>query len=362
LTTAIVLAGGGGKRLWPLSTRTKPKFLLNLNGKSLVENTIERLQRSELFDNIVICSGVKYEADIKAIVKNYSKVYGLYEPSARDSMPAIILSAVFVKEKLGDDQIAIFPADHIIDDEAPFFTSVATAIAAIGPDNLVTIGVTPTFPSTAFGYIKYNTDSVVNHPEIPACAGMTNIYAVEQFVEKPDLDKAKRLLEQGGVSWNSGLFFINIDMLLNSFQTLYPSLSCTTDSATMEYDTVVCAWNNIEKISFDFGFVEKLSKGIIPGSIAVVNSNFSWLDIGDFNVLEEYCTAKNIDLSGINLEIDSSNNYIINTTNSAVALIGITNSLVVQTPTATLICNKSDSQKVKELVLKLENQSFTNFL
>lgn len=347
---AAILAGGVGSRFWPLSRETTPKQILNVvGGESLLSSTIRRLsplitpERSYIVTN-------KVQAEIIRLHLSYGKKAlnpgYIVEPFGRNTAPAIGLAAVELYKKDPDAVMAVLPADHIIQDAAPFRGVLKAAIAAAEKGCLVTFGIIPTRPETGYGYIKAKKKAVEK------ISGL-KVLPVERFVEKPDRKRAEKFLKSGGYFWNSGMFVWKAGRILEEIKKhlpkIYEGLMAIMDGADISK-----AYGKMESISIDHGVLEKVKEAV------VIPANFRWSDIGSWNSFGEILDAdKNGNIiKGRVVDVGSRNSIILGC-ERVVAAVGINDMIVVDTPDATLVCPKDRAQDVKSVVDILKKKGYT---
>lgn len=341
--TAVVPAGGIGSRLWPLSRPERPKFLLDLlgTGTTLLQGTLDRL--APLTDDILVVTGVAHEAAVLAQAPQLSEANVLAEPSARDSMAAIALAAAVVEQRHGARVIGSFAADHLIREPEAFREAVRTAVGVANQGYVVTIGITPTFASTAFGYIELGMD---------LSPGAQRVVA---FTEKPDPTTASVMLTRGGFLWNAGMYVVRTDVLLGHLATLQPAIEAGVRRIAAEWDTpqrgdvLAEVWPTLTRISIDHAIAEPIAA---QAGVAVVPATFDWHDIGDFATLAELATPDADGVVRIGSEGDvraiGADGVVAIGTSRTLAVVGISDVIVVETADALLIVSKAAAQDVKD--------------
>jgi len=346
---AVIMAGGAGRRLWPLSRNKRPKQLLRiLVGKSLLEMAVERLGGLFQPKNILIITSAKYADQIAEALPQLPRENIIGEPQGRDTANAIALGAELLNARDEDATMAIFTADQVIRPADAFAKAVRTACDAAehNPDALVTFGIRPTWPHTGLGYIHCGK------------ALENGVHHVEAFREKPDHQTARRYVESGRHYWNSGMFVWKVStilrameqMLPNSLQMLAPVGEAVRrgDSYT---DILTRVYPKLEKISIDYAVMEK------AGEVLMVELGCEWLDVGSWPSLENVIKpdeSDNVVVAQNAVILDSFRNVIVSDDDHLLAVLGMDDCVIVHSADATLVCNKSDSQRLKELVAEIE--------
>ncbi len=352
-TYGVIMAGGGGTRFWPLSRQAKPKQLLNLSGKDLMVNeAIDRLSKTAGKDDIFIVTNKTQVAKmLEATNGRIKKDHILSEPSARNTAACIGYAAMEITKKYGDGIMVITPSDAYIKNEAEFTRILGIAVkTACEKDALVTVGITPTFAATGYGYIKFQKTG-------------DEALKVLEFKEKPDEATAKKYVESGEYAWNSGMFIWKASTILKKFEKYLPNIyadllkigdSMKTSDELKVIDEV---YPNIESISIDYGIMEKAD------DVYVVPGEFGWNDVGSFDmmgVLHDADSDGNIKI-GDQINIDTKN-CITYSSGRLLATIGLENVVVIETPDAVLVCDKNKVQDVKKVVEQLKKDGRTELL
>lgn len=339
---AVIPAGGAGTRLWPLSRRAKPKFLLDLtgSGRSLIQETWDRLEPLVGADNIHVVAGTDHAEAITTQLPRL--VHLIIEPAPRDSMPAIGLAAALIERHDPGAIIGSFAADHVISDTEQFGSDVAQAVAVARTGKICTIGISPDEPSTAFGYIEAG--------ESLGLGDAPDARDVVRFVEKPDAQTAQSYLSGGGFSWNAGMFITSAEVLLGHLAELQPVMyeRLTTIAGASDKDTAQTVledeWNRMGRIAIDHAIAEPVAA---RGGVAVVPGRFDWSDLGDFAALAE---LKNTVGSDDTMFLDG-DGLVIAPEGKTVTVIGIPGVVVVDTGDALLVTTAENAQRIKEAPL-----------
>jgi mannose-1-phosphate guanylyltransferase len=349
---AVIPAGGSGTRLWPLSRAARPKFLLDLDGsgRSLLQQTWDRLNDLIPAERIHVVTGPRH---VDAIREQLPELTGLFvEPSARDSMPAIGLAAAVIDATSPGAIIGSFAADHVIDDQVSFAEAIGQAVAVARTGLVTTIGITPTGPSTGFGYIESGDRLDVD--------GAGSARVVRSFVEKPDAATAARYVSGGAHSWNAGMFVTRTDVLLRHLRRLQPGLHAGLSSIAAAWSTpqrqsvLDATWPGLTKIAIDHAIAEPVA---LEGGMAVVPGEFRWDDVGDFAALSHIGATSSpetvwIDGSGLALSDDD----------AAIAVVGLDDVVVVRTHDAVLVVARDRAQQVKDVVEELARRGRDDLL
>ena len=352
----VIMAGGSGTRFWPLSRKEKPKQLLNLSGKDVMLNeAIDRLSTITSNDNIFIVTNAKQVPPVKAVTKDKIKEENiLSEPDARNTAACIGYAAVEILKNYGDGIMVITPADHYIKN-VPELTRLLNlaATTAERTNKLITIGITPTYPSTGFGYIQSeNNDSEVK--------------PVLSFKEKPDRKTAEEYIGSGDYSWNSGMFIWKASVIMEKIKEFIPDIyddlieiqaAIGTDS---EQETINKVYPTIRKISIDYAVMEPAS---LKNEVLVIPGDFGWNDIGSWdmlNVIQESDEEGNISIGDV-IQLDTKNTYAYSTSR-LITTLGVENLIIVETPDAVLITTKERAQDIKLITEKLQSQNKTQVL
>ncbi|MBR0101151.1 MAG: mannose-1-phosphate guanylyltransferase [Treponema sp.] len=349
----VIMAGGGGTRFWPLSRQATPKQLLNLSGKDLMVNeAIDRLSKTaSKADIFIVTNKTQVAKMLEATNGRIQKNHILSEPSARNTSACIGYAAMEIVKKYGDGIMVITPSDAYIKNETEFTRILGIAVkAAEEKDALVTVGITPTFAATGYGYIKFQKSG-------------ENVLKVLEFKEKPDEATAKKYVESGEYAWNSGMFIWKASTILKKFEKYLPEIYADLQkigdamNTADELKVIEEIYPKINSISVDYGIMEKAD------DVFVVPGEFGWNDVGSFDmlgVLHEGDEKGNIKI-GDQINIDSKN-CITYSSGRLVATIGLENVVVIETGDAVLVCDKNKVQDVKKVVEQLKKDGRNELL
>ncbi|PMG42158.1 mannose-1-phosphate guanylyltransferase/mannose-6-phosphate isomerase [Shewanella sp. 10N.286.52.B9] len=345
----VIMAGGSGSRLWPLSRQQFPKqFLTLLGNDSMLQTTAQRLKGIEHAPALVICNEEHRFSVAEQFRANEIKTSGIIlEPVGRNTAPAIALAAMHALKGGDDPLLLVLAADHVIKDEAAFCTSVEQAVPFAQADRLVTFGIVPTAPETGYGYIKRGEMQCAN-------AG----YSVAQFVEKPNLTTAKEYLASGEYYWNSGMFLFKASTYLAELKIYRPEMfnSCEQAIAAPQADLDFiridkAAFEACPDDSIDYAVMEKTSQAV------VVPMDCGWSDVGSWSALWEVSDKDENGNAcrGDVINIDTRNTYV-HATEKLVTTIGLDDVVVVETKDAILVAKQSEVQEVKNIVAHLKTE------
>ncbi len=346
---AVVPAGGAGTRLWPLSRAGAPKFLHDLGGtgRTLLQATYDRLEPL-VGDRLLVVTGVAHAEAVGAQLPEVPAEQVVAEPAPRDSMAAIGLAAALIERRDPDAVIGSFAADHVIADADAFRACVREAAEVARTGLLVTIGIEPDAPSTAFGYIRMGA----------RLDGYPTAHAVASFVEKPDAATATAYLASGEYRWNAGMFVARASVLLDLLAEEHPDLAAGVRAIAADPDRIDEIWPNLTKIAIDHAVAEPAAA---KGRVAVVPGGFGWEDIGDFEALRDLLASAGGDPKGVQVLGDAgaviardATGLVVPMSGRTVAVLGLEDVVVVDTGDALLVTTTQRAQDVKAVVEALK--------
>lgn len=328
----LLMAGGGGTRLWPLSTEEKPKqFQALFDDRSLLRTTFERVISLTASKNIWLSGNAQHQDLLRQELPEIPEDNFILEPAKRDNAAAICLSLLLMKKRgiSGDEVIIMLPTDHRIENEKEFqsLMTFAEGFLEKNPQYLLTIGINPTHPETGYGYIHHKSLNIYARGDFAAIK-------VDRFVEKPDLTTAKKYLQTKNYLWNSGIYLWTLDQMLHWFENLLPNIYHTLQDHLENWQKIYPA---IDANSLDYGISEKISDIVV-----IPDQNLGWSDVGDFRALGEH-VSENIKV------LDVEESYIRNDTETPMKVIGVKNIVIVNSPNGLLICDRSRAQDIKKL-------------
>lgn len=359
---AVIMAGGTGKRLWPLSREKRPKQVLKLlDGQTLLNRCFERL--CPIFDvrNILVLTNAGYADLVRENLHDLPLNNVIAEPAVRDTAGAIGLAAAILAKFDPDAVMAVLTADQLIEPPEVLQQALADAFAFIAenPEALITFGVKPTFPSTQLGYIK-----CTDPRERPHCRNV--VYSVEAFKEKPDLATAEHYTGSGEYVWNSGMFVWRAKTILSNLERFLPAaakllgrIAVAWDTPTQETTLQEC-FPKLPKISIDYAVMEKADK------VYAIQLDCQWSDMGSFAALADVIQSdddNNIVVAGASELLDCRDSVIVTEDeNHLIAAIGLEEIVIAHTPDATLVCHISQTERLKTLLESMERHGRTKFL
>ncbi len=352
---AVIMAGGAGTRFWPKSRTATPKQLLALRSeRNLLQETVDRLSGFVEPDAIWVITGQDQHAATLAALPELPPENIVGEPARRDTAPCIGLAATLIHHRCPEATMIVLPADHIIGTREDFHATLQSAAEAAAGGPLVTIGIKPSFPATGYGYIERGESAVEG-----------GSFEVARFVEKPDEGTAREYLETGRFYWNSGIFVFRVSRILEELREHLPasaerlarigaSLGSDTERAVLQSE-----FCEMEKISIDYGVFERAA------SISVVEARFDWDDVGSWAAIARHHepSAEGNVTHGRLVDVDASNCIVwADDPDHVVGLIGVEDLIVVSTPDATLVCPRSQAERVKELVARCREGGLDRWL
>ena len=349
----VILAGGSGTRFWPYSRHHHPKQLLNIIGDtSMLQMTVDRLKKIKKVTDIYIITRKNLYDLIIQNIKGIKPDHVIVEPSGKNTAPAIGMMAAYLAIDNPDDVMGIFPADHLIVGHRKFEKAVNTAnhLAKKG-ENLVTIGIKPNYPSTAYGYIQYDEKSEEDH---------IDAYHVKTFAEKPHKKLAERFIASGDFVWNAGMFFWRTGVFMDSLKKFMPDLANSINKIAPKLHTgeqFDGLWKLIDPESIDYGLLEKAD------NIYVVTGDFKWNDIGSWSALYDVLNTRDDgNIVRGNGKVMNGKNNLIQSNGRFTAVLGLSDLVVVNTDDATLVVPRDKVEDVKDLVAFLKKDGQTNLI
>jgi len=334
---SVILCGGSGTRLWPMSRKNLPKQFLKLYGnRSLLQETFDRIHKVLPSSHIFFVTNKDQRpyvlTQVRKLDKTFSEKNIIIEPSARNTAPAIALAMKYLTEKIKIDStenVLFLPSDHYIGEEKAY-RDIIQKITTIQKDIIGTIGIVPTKPETGYGYIRRSQKSE------------NGVFSVLEFKEKPDLKTAKKYLASGKYLWNSGMYFFTPKTFFQELALHAPEIYHFFEESMA---TVLKKYKHIPAVSIDYAISEKSEK------VGMIAGDFGWSDIGSFDSLADIIGSNP---SMRHIGIDSKNVFTYSTENRLITTIGVEDLIIVETKSSVLVCKRGRAEDVKKIVEKLK--------
>jgi mannose-1-phosphate guanylyltransferase len=348
---AVIMAGGSGTRLWPLSRQNMPKQAIRLVGeRSMFQHAVDRLHPLFPPERILVVTRAEHALILREQSPQLPAENFIVEPEGRGTAPAIGLAAVHLQQRDPQAVMAVLTADHFIADLGAFQQSLRAAERVAQDGFLVTLGIQPSGPATGFGYIEQG-------------AALGHAFRVARFVEKPDLETAKRMIARGDYSWNSGMFIWRVERIMEEFARQMPAFSAQLDGLRGSIDAagypaaLAALWPQVAKQTIDYGVMEGAR------DVAVLPVEIGWSDIGSWASLYDVIApdADGNHWTGPHIAIDTHDSLVYNQ-NRLVATIGVEGLVIVDTPEALLVCPREREQEVRNLVAQLKEKHLDQWL
>ena len=345
-TYAVILAGGSGRRFWPLSRDARPKQLLQLfDEATLLEQAVKRLEGLVPRENILLLTNKEQEAAVRELLPNHPSENILAEPAKRDTAPAIALGIGWVARRDPDATMMVLPADQLIKDTAAFQRCLEGAVEiASRTASVVTLGIKPTWPCPSYGYIERGRRAFLS-----GLATQVAVYEVQRFREKPNPDLAEQFLASGNFSWNAGMFIWSLPTVVKELSAHCPELMRFVNEVRHSKDvaaTIAAQFAQLHPISIDYALMENASR------VLNVEASFDWDDVGSWISVGKYLATDASDNASNSplAQIDSAGNIVFTSDKIQVTLLGVNDLIVVQTPDAVLVADKNCADSIKKLV------------
>lgn len=345
-----IMAGGQGTRFWPASRRSNPKQFLEIVGqKTMIQETVARLLPEIKISDIFIVCSEEYVQRVRDQLPEFSKEQVLVEPLARSTAACVGLAAQYLKDCYGDAVCVCLPADHVIEKRAPFHVALQAGRRLAGEGWLVTFGMLPKSPATGYGYIKRG--------ELLEKIEDLDSFRVDSFIEKPTLERAEDFVRDGRYLWNSGIFLWKASTILEEIDQSLPQLGTALRTVASNWDDLGSgreAFRALDSVSVDYGVLEKSSR------VTTIPCDFGWSDVGDWDAVRELLPKdEHGNSSNTNFAVlDARDCLAYSREGKFIALIGVEDLVVVETPNGLLVCPTDRTQEVKSLVETL-NPKYT---
>ena len=353
--TALIMAGGRGERFWPKSRQSMPKQFLSLtdDGKTMIQLTVERILSLVGIEDIYVVTNASYKELVQEQLPGLPEKNILCEPVGRNTAPCIGLGAMHIAKKYDDAVMFVLPSDHLIKYNSIFISTLndAAQVAEMGK-NLVTMGITPDYPETGYGYIKFCPDKTLGRA-----------FEVERFVEKPDLETAKAYLTTEQYLWNSGMFIWKVSTILENLEEYLPEMyqglcrigtAIGTEDEQKVLEEEFCAFKSE---SIDYGIMEKAK------NIYILSGSFGWDDVGSWLAVGRIKKSNEFGnvISGNAVTVDTKNT-IIQGGSKLIATVGLEDMIIVDTEDALLVCDAKDAGNIKKVLENLKICNRTEYL
>lgn len=341
----VILSGGSGTRLWPVSRPNYPKQFAEFYDKSFLSHTIDRLS-GFASPYIVTVKSMQAITEKTLREKSMDVKQVIYEPLGKNTAPAIALVChKLIMEGKGEEVVGIFPADHLVSDEEGFRKAVELGEEVARSGSVVTLGIQPPYAEMGYGYIEIDGDHLLK------TQNEMRVYKVKRFTEKPDLETARKFVESGQHFWNAGMFIFKVSVMADLFKKHLPEHWTKISEIKADFSNAKLQYANVESVSIDYGVMEKLDQ------LACIPCDIGWSDVGSWDELarlsEESTHLRTVNRSQVFLE-DASKNYVFSIRDKVIGLIGVDHLIVVDTPDALLISRRGESQKVKDLLNQIK--------
>jgi len=352
---ALIMAGGRGERFWPKSRKNMPKQFLSLtdDGRTMIQLTTERILPLVAIEDIFVATNRDYKDLVREQLPELPEENILCEPVGRNTAPCIGLGAVRMEKKYSDAVMFVLPSDHLIQYGSIFLHTLSDAAeTAQQGENLVTLGITPDYPETGYGYIKFDPENTLGRA-----------FRVERFVEKPDLETAKNYLAAEQYLWNSGMFVWKVSAILKALETYLPDTCAglrkiqAAIGTEREQDVLEKEFTAMHSESIDYGVMEKAK------DIYILSGSFGWDDVGSWLAVDRLRKSNEFGnvVSGNAVTVDTKN-CIIQGGRRLIAAVGMENVIVVDADDAILICEKDSAGEIKRVLENLKICNRTEYL
>ncbi len=353
----LIMAGGSGTRFWPRSRVKKPKQYLSLFGdQSLIQESVQRFANFIPEDCIYVVSAKGQKEVLEEQTIRLPKENLIFEPVGKNTLPAIGLAALFIAAKDPEGMLIVSPADHLIQNDELFRQTIESAAQIAGEkDGIVTIGITPKYPATGYGYVQTAEEIKIGQA--------IKSFTVSKFVEKPNLEVATGYLKHGGFFWNSGIFVFKVSVFLDSVKAYAPALYADLmrireHIGNEDYeDALARIYGEVDSISIDYGILEK------AGNVFLVQGDFIWNDLGSWEEIYKY-DQKDENGNAQTGEVifqDTKNSYVF-APKSLVAVVGLEDVIVVQEGDTILVCKRERAEDIKQVVGEITKRKLDQYL
>jgi len=358
-TYAVVMAGGGGTRLWPISRKKHPKHVLPLLGeRTLFQSTLDRLEGFIPPERVYVVTTMEQEQELKSQAPQLPADNFLIEPTPRGTASVVGLAAVVLAKCDPQAVMLVLPADHFICNRDLFHLVMRVAVQVARKDYLVTLGITPTFPATGYGYIQRDA-LLPERFDYP-------VYRVLHFTEKPEEAQARLMLAGGDHSWNSGMFIWRADRIIEEFARQMPDLKMALERigvawGTSEQEAVLSStWPHLKPVTLDYGIMEHAANvSVLPAG------GLEWSDVGSWDSLFDVLLpdeAGNVVVKGDHMPLETHNTLVYSTGKKLIVTIGVDDLIVIDSGDALLVCHRNQTQQVRQVIERLKKENKNHYL
>lgn len=351
---AVIMAGGGGTRLWPLSRQKRPKQMLSLfDERTLFQTSVGRLAGLFPAERIFVVTVEEQARELHAQTPEIPFENFLLEPAPRGTASVVGMAALALRQRDPQAVMAVLTADHYIKDESKFRRFLVAAQQVARDGYLVTLGIEPTYPATGFGYIQQGA-------LLGSYAGL-NVYRVLRFTEKPDEEHARRMLAGEDYSWNSGMFVWRVESIMAEFERQMPALASTLEKIAAAWDSperqavLARLWPQIKPETIDYGVMEQAERVVV-----IPAANLGWNDVGSWDSLFDVLPADehgNIVMGGDHVALDTRQSLVyVEQEHRLIVTIGVEDLVLVDTGDVLLVCRKDQAQRVRQVVASLREK------
>jgi len=358
-TFAVIMAGGSGTRLWPVSRKQHPKHLLPLLGeRTLFQGTVDRLDGLLPPDHILVVTASDQAQTLKKQAPQIPAHNFLVEPEPRGTAAVVGLAGIVVRDRDPEAVMLVLPSDHSIRNRDLFQLVMRSAVLFARKDYLVTLGIAPTFPATGYGYIQRGRplDEDSTYPA----------YHVRKFKEKPTAAQARRMLADGDHSWNSGMFIWRADRILDEFARQLPDLKRALDRISSVWGTAQqravldSVWPGLKTVTIDYGIMEHAERvAVLPAG------GLEWSDVGSWDSLFDVLIPDedgNVVVNGHHVSMETHDSLVYGGHEKLIVTIGVDDLIIIDTPDAMLVCRKDQAQQVRQVISQLKNSDRNHYL
>jgi len=358
-TYAVIMAGGSGTRLWPVSRKQHPKHILPLLGeRTLFQGTVDRLEGFVAPGHILVVTTAEQEAELKKQAPSIPAENYLGEPQPRGTASVVGLAATVLHRRDPEAVMLVLPSDHFIKNRDVFQLILRAAVQVAQRDYLVTLGITPTCPSTGYGYIQ-GGEALTEKNDYP-------VYRVVRFTEKPDETTARQMLTKGDHTWNSGMFIWRTAAILDEFDRQMPELKATLDRIGAVWGTpegaarLAALWPGLKNETVDYGIMEHARQvAVLPAG------GLGWSDVGSWDSLFDVLLPDedgNIVVNSAHMPLDTHDSLVYGRKKKLIVTIGVDDLIIIDTEDALLVCHKEQAQQVRQVIANLKNSHREHYI